>query len=267
MKEIQFIATDMDHTLLTSDGQLPPGLIATVKELKQQGITFAAASGRPLYTLLETFAELRHEMSFIADNGGLILHQDEIIFNSELPQTDYQKMVAFAKESSGIPIVCGMDAAYIEKRHQNYEPVYRTFYSQIQFVEDLSEVAVTADKFTLYFPEQNSRENFAEIFDPAFGKDYSVVVSGPEWIDIMNKGVDKGSAMAIMSEQLAIPFEQMMAFGDTYNDIGMLKQVGHSYIMANGTPEVAQYAKFTAPSNDEYGVLQVLKKVLAAKGK
>ena len=83
----------------------------------------------------------------------------------------------------------------------------------------------------------------------------------------MNKGVDKGSAMAIMSEQLAIPFEQMMAFGDTYNDIGMLKQVGHSYIMANGTPEVAQYAKFTAPSNDEYGVLQVLKKVLAAKGK
>lgn len=265
MKNIQFIATDMDHTLLTSAGELPPGLIETVKELKQQGITFAAASGRPLYTLLETFHELRHEMSFIADNGGLILHEDEIIFNSELPQSDYQKMVRFAQKSSGIPIICGMDAAYIEAKHQNYEEVYRTFYTQIEFVEDLSTVDVVADKFTLYFPERNSQDNFQEIFDPAFGAQYSVVVSGPEWIDIMNNGVDKGTAMDIMSKKLAIPFDNMMAFGDTYNDIGMLKQVGHSYIMANGTPEVAQYAKYTAPSNDEYGVLQILKEVLANK--
>lgn len=265
MKNIQFIATDMDHTLLTSTGELPPGLIETVRELKQKGITFAAASGRPLYTLLDTFQELRHDMSFIADNGGLILHEDKVIFNSELPQKDYQKMVAFAQESSGIPVICGMNAAYIESKYQNYEAVFRTFYTQIEFVEDLSQVEVTADKFTLYFPEQNSQANFAAIFEPTFGGDYSVVVSGPEWIDIMNKGVDKGSAMEIMSQKLAIPFDNMMAFGDTYNDVGMLKQVGHSYIMANGTPEVAKFAKYTAPSNDEYGVLQVLKEVLTSK--
>lgn len=265
MENIKFIATDMDNTLLTSRGELPPNFFSLVKKLKNEGIEFAAASGRPLYTLLDTFAELKDDMTFICDNGGLIMHHSEVIFTSELPHDDYRKMAAFAAETDGIPIVCGMDAAYINKADETYDATYRTFYKKINYVEDLEKLDITADKFTLFFPNKNSSRKYDEVFAPAFGEQYSVVVSGPEWIDIMNQGIDKGTALAIISEKLQISLEDMMAFGDTHNDAGMLQAVGHSYIVANGNPEIAHLAKHTAPANDEYGVMQVMEKLLRTK--
>lgn len=265
MKDIKFIATDMDNTLLTSKGELPPDFFSLVAKLKEQGVEFAAASGRPLYTLLETFAELKNEMTFICDNGGLIMHHGDVIFTSELPREDYRKMATFAAESDGIPIVCGMDAAYINQADKAYDAIYRTFYTKINYVASLESLDITADKFTLFFPNKDSLENYENVFAPAFGEQYSVVVSGPEWIDIMNEGIDKGTAMTIIGEKLHISLADMMAFGDTHNDAGMLKAVGHSYIVANGNPEIAHYAKFTAPTNDEYGVMRVMEKLLKVK--
>lgn len=265
MKNIKFIATDMDNTLLTSRGELPPNFMTTISQLLAADVAFAAASGRPLYTLLEMFGEFRDQMTFVCDNGGLIMHKGEIIFNSERPQKDYQQMVTFAKETDAIAIICGLDAAYIAQKDEQYDAIYRTFYKKIVYVDDLEDLNVTADKFTLYFPNNNSQEKYHSVFAPQFGENYSVVVSGPEWIDIMNQGVDKGTAMEILSQKLGIALADMMAFGDTHNDVGMLKTVGHSYLVANGNPEIAKYAEKTAPSNDEYGVQQILEQVLTAK--
>lgn len=265
MKNVKLIASDMDHTLLTSTGKLPPNFMATIRQLQEVGIEFAAASGRPLYTLLEMFPEVKDEMTFVCDNGGLIMHKGDIIFNSELPADDYQKMAAFTEKANAIAIICGLDSAYILKKNQEFDAVYRTFYSKIIYVDDFSQLDITADKFTIYFPKQDSQKNYQTIYAPQFGADYSVVVSGPEWIDIMNQGIDKGSAMQILAEKLGISLSDIMAFGDTHNDVAMLKAVGHSYLMANGNPEIAQYAKYTAPANDEFGVVQIINKVLAEK--
>ena len=48
MKDVKLVATDMDHTLLTEKGELPPHFAQTIAELKTVGVDFAIASGRPL---------------------------------------------------------------------------------------------------------------------------------------------------------------------------------------------------------------------------
>ena len=70
MDHIRLIASDMDATLLDERSQLPPDFAETIRALAGQGILFAAASGRPLYTLETMFPELLEEIILIGDNGG-----------------------------------------------------------------------------------------------------------------------------------------------------------------------------------------------------
>ena len=70
MDIIRLIASDLDATLLDGQSRLPPDFAETVRALAEQGIRFAAASGRPIYTLEEMFAPLRDDIIFVGDNGG-----------------------------------------------------------------------------------------------------------------------------------------------------------------------------------------------------
>lgn len=265
MKNIRLIATDMDNTLLTSEGKLPPGLDERLKKLKTAGIKFAIASGRPLYTLKALFPQQHDEMILICDNGGMVAHEGEIIFDSEIPATNYQEMVRQTLAhtgAEGVAIICGVDSAYVAAEHVPHLDYLKTFYKELTVVPDLSAVTALADKFTIYFPNNNAREAYDEWVTEAFGDDFSVTVTDLMWIDIMNKGVDKGAALRFIGKKFGITTDQMMAFGDTYNDIEMLQTVGHSYLVANASDDMQEHAKHRAPSNDEYGVLQVIDEVL-----
>lgn len=63
-------------------------------------------------------------------------------------------------------------------------------------------------------------------------------------------------------ERWKIDADQIMAFGDSENDIEMLELAGYSFAMKNGEEKVKRMAKYIAPSNDEAGVLQVLEQYL-----
>ena len=70
MDVIRLIASDLDATLLDGQSQLPPDFAETVRALAERGIRFAAASGRPIYTLEEMFAPLQDDIILVGDNGG-----------------------------------------------------------------------------------------------------------------------------------------------------------------------------------------------------
>ena len=63
-------------------------------------------------------------------------------------------------------------------------------------------------------------------------------------------------------ERWKIEADQIMAFGDSENDLEMLELAGYSFAMENGEEKVKRMAKYIAPSNDEAGVLQVLEQYL-----
>ncbi|KRM21092.1 Cof-type HAD-IIB family hydrolase [Latilactobacillus graminis] len=260
---VKLIASDMDHTLLTENGQLPPNFVPTIRQLYRRGILFAAASGRPMYTLRQMFPELANMMIYVSDNGATIAYQGQTLFKSLLPLVDYQRMIEFVNQiPGGIGVICGMDAAYVETQYQNYDAILRQFYTNIKYVPDLTQVRVEANKFTIYFPGKDSQKQYDAIFAPQFAADFSVTVAGVEWIDIMNQGINKGHAMNLLADHLHITPAAMMAFGDTYNDKEMLQTVKYSYLMGNASDEMAEYANYRADTNENYGVLKEIQKLL-----
>ncbi|MCW5954175.1 MAG: HAD family phosphatase [Propionibacteriaceae bacterium] len=264
MKSVRLVASDMDHTLLDGQGEFPPGFVEDLRQLGDAGIVFVAASGRPLYTLRTMFPESDH-IAFISDNGGTVTYRGEVLFQSLLPTVSYQEMIELTlARTTGVPMVCGIESAYVWSGHREHEDHLRRFQTVITFVDDLTAVDAPADKFTAYFADGASRHFHETVFEPAYGAGFSVTVGGPAWMDIMNPGVNKGTALRVLADRLGLERDQLMAFGDTDNDLEMLGTVYHSYAVGNADDAIHEIARFATASNEQHGVAQVIRQLLAS---
>ena len=264
---VRLVASDMDFTLLADDKSMPEGMPGRIRALEEVGVVFSAASGRPLYTLQDMCPESRDRMAFITDNGAGVVCRGEVVFKSVIGEATLAELVAFTLERApeAVPVVCGLERAVVPAWGRAYDDALRVYYHEILYVDDIGSARVEANKFTVYFPENNSANAYEERFAPAFGGRLSVTCAGVDWLDVMNRGVDKGTGIARLCEHLGIAPADVIALGDTDNDAEMLSYVGHGYLMANAEERMERFADFRAPSNNERGVAQVIDAVLAAR--
>ncbi len=260
---IKLVACDMDYTLLKNNGELPPGFDNYINRLKNKGVQFAVASGRPGYTLQELFPKYKDDFYFISDNGAAIKYQGEFIYKSLMSYEIIQELIHTVIETNtGLPIICGLDGGYFPLEGKKYETFFSRFFSKRYPVEDILAVHPEANKFTIYCKDGNAKEIMEKVYNPKFSEELNVTLGGDVWIDIMNKNINKGSAIKQLKTFCQIEKENIMAFGDHLNDYEMLEYVPNSYAMENAIPEIKAVAKYMAPSNEEHGVLQVLDKTI-----
>lgn len=264
LDRVRFVATDMDHSLLLEDSTLPEGLSERVEALARVGVEFAIASGRPLYTIRDFMGELAPKITIIADNGAVVAHRGEVVYQADLPVADYRRMARDTKRLGGVSCVCALDACYYEHGSEPYDDFFGKFYTRRHYVDDLTELDLPADKFTIYFPDLDSHEKAAP-FLAAIGDGFSASVTDRMWLDVTPLGVSKGAAMHRVSEILGVDLADMVAFGDERNDCDMLETVGFGYLMANAAPYMLPHADFIAPSNEDLGVLKVIDQIVAAR--
>lgn len=266
LADVRLVASDMDYTLLADDKSMPEGMPGRIRALEGAGVLFAAASGRPLYTLRDMFPESWDHMAFVTDNGAAVVCREDVVFKSLIEPATVQELTEFTLEGGyGLPTVCGLDACYIREQDRRYDEVFRTFYHNIVYVESLDHLAAEVNKFTVYFPEGNAVPMRDAVYAPAWGEQLSVTCGGAVWIDIMNQGVDKGTGVERLCEHLGISVADVVACGDTDNDAEMLETVGHGYLVANAEERMERFADFRIPSNNDRGVAQVIDAVLAAR--
>ena len=133
MDRIRLIASDMDATLLDEYSQLPPKFTETIRALAGQGILFAAASGRPLYTLETMFPDLLEEIILIGDNGGAARWKGKDLFVSEMPAEGWRQLARSTKQAGDVGLLCGLQAAYAEKQDEKYDKVFKNFYTRVRW--------------------------------------------------------------------------------------------------------------------------------------
>ena len=259
---IKLILADMDGTLLKGNHQLPEKTMDTIRQLMNRQIRFGIASGREYSDLRKYFPELADEMIIVSDNGTLIYDKTEEIYLDLLPADEVERMVKEFRKLPGVWIVlCGKKMSYIECQEEKREmiaAIAHNFYENVELTEDVC--ARTKDDQIMEI--SIFCENGAAMTAPQLEwlkKDYQIFVSGPNWIDILNKSAGKGNAVKRLQERYGLEPEECMAFGDYFNDMEMLKNVGESYAMANAQPEVQAVAKYIAPANEEGGVIQMLR--------
>lgn len=255
---IKLVATDMDGTLLDENSHLPEGFTEILDRLIQKDIKLVIASGRPYYTLQTNFGPISRYLSYICENGALVVDNNEIIYKSVIDKTYVQELIKTSKAIEGnATVLCSPNCAYVEKCSDELLTEIRKYYTSLEIVNDLSAVDDDIIKITICNLD-NSPYNLTNIFKPKFSDKLNIVGSGEIWIDIMNKGVNKGIALKELMDTDNIPKEETMALGDYYNDIEMLEQADYSFIMENAPEDMKKHGKYIAASNVEHGVLRAI---------
>lgn len=266
---LKLVATDMDGTLLNSNKEMPLRIFEMIDQLQELGITFAVASGRQYQSLLRLYEGIQDKMVIIAENGGIILDQGEMIFNNPIDPAGVYEIVRTVNNIPGLKMtICGLKSAYLFEANMmedfSHELAHSYFpiRTMIECLDDLPADEQVV-KFAIFDPAGNAKVNIYENLKHLEGK-YQIATSGVEWTDVMNAGINKGLAIQILQKKLGISPEETMVFGDERNDYEMMQQAYYSYAMANAIPEIKEVANFEAPSNDEQGVLKVLEAFLTA---
>lgn len=259
---IKLVASDMDGTLLNSQKEMTEFTAKTLKRLRERGVYFAAASGRQYYNLVEVFRQkgMEKNMAFIAENGTLVVEDDEIIFVDQLKDELVAQVVQAARPLKNIyPVLCGANAAYIEDDDPRLKFQVEKYFARREKTSDLLSVLQKDKIVKIAVLEANAQAESRcyPVFE-AFRDQAQVLLAGPEWVDVINYSASKGTALKLIAERHGAAFDEIMAFGDYLNDADMMTACKYSFAMKNAHPDLKKKAANICGSNDEDGVAQVL---------
>lgn len=267
MQEIKLICSDVDGTLVSEGTHtLHPDYYDVLIKLKQQGIIFAACSGRQAVSLEKLFAPLGEDIWYIAENGAYVGIYGKQLYANTLDTDAYEALIRSIEtfpEVTGI-MVSSNRTAYMKPNNQELVSWVQNGYGyQLELIDSLYEFPYSVIKVALYIPSGRAAlENVQKHLQQQWGNQFRIVSSGDIWIDIMNYGISKGAAIERLQEEVQVCSEQTMAFGDQQNDVTMLERAKYSYAVTQAVPEAVEAANFRCGGPEELGVLQELKKLL-----
>lgn len=259
---VKLISVDMDGTFLNDDKEMSPEFDKVFKALKEKNVKFCAASGRQLASLKTVFDKYKDQMLFVAENGAVMEIDGQPIVNANLTREISDKFLARLKELDDMRILyCTSDYSYIDRTDDESMENARIYLPKFEIVKDVAHIEELPVKISVH--SKNGYYNDFKLLVEEFSDEASICTSGFDWLDIVPKGTNKGTAIAKMQAMLGISPKETMAFGDQMNDFEMINQAYHSYAMDNAIDKIKQIARYTAPSNNEFGVVSTLKEVFA----
>lgn len=263
---IKLIATDMDGTLLDENKKLPAEFFTLLNRLKEKGISFVIASGRSYITLYENFRPHSDSMDFICDNGAFVVLNGGITNLDIIEPARLQELVRACNEMEDVRLLlCGVKGTYHLPFDAAFDSHIKAYYINRRVMNDLLNVKDDIFKVAICDLQGPEKHSFP-LLTKQFGEEFALQISGSVWMDAMNKGVNKGVALAKIQQNLGVSREQTMAFGDFYNDIELLRQAEYSFVMANANEDMFQHGHYRAGSNAEHGVIRAIEEYIFEKG-
>ncbi|PVZ85248.1 HAD family hydrolase [Serratia sp. S1B] len=265
---VKIIAVDMDGTFLNEDKKYNKArFLKQYQQLQQRGIHFVVASGNQLSTLKNYFPEIAPQLAFISENGAYVVDaEQEVSFAHFSPNLVDHMRVAIAEHYASALILCGKRGAYIDRAvpEQNLEKLNKYFKS-LQQIPDLTQAQDQICKVTL----DTRQYDFSTLCDDLRQFEFiangsvKMVSSGFGFIDLIVPNRHKAHGLQLLQQRWDISADQVLAIGDNYNDLEMVKQSGYGFAVANAVDELKQAANFvTEKNNQQEVVLDVIDQVL-----
>jgi len=232
---IQLIASDIDGTLLQKgEKTIPEEVFREIHRLRQKGILFCPASGRQYTSLRRLFAPVAEEVPFLCENGAIVYGVGSPGPVLSKTVMDREKALTLARAIQAHPdfevLISGADTSYLLPKGPEILPLIRDRTgNNTVCLRRLEEMPEDILKVSCYSPKGTA---WAEsVFLPWPEGGFQAAVAGDRWLDFTV--ADKGAGLAGLCRGLDIPLENVMAFGDNYNDLPMLRLVGRPYLMEN----------------------------------
>ncbi len=258
------IALDLDGTLTNHDKVVTPRTRQALLQAESKGAVIILASGRPTYGIVPVAEclELEKRGGYILSyNGGNIVNAKtgEKLFSQFLPDAMIPILYKYAKEKNhallgyaGNEIITEMpDDQYVKEESRINKMNIRKVDNLLDALEPHpTKLLMTGDPTDMIKAEEELVEILGEKMD--------IFRSAPFFLELVPKGIDKAQSLLRLLSKINLTPADLMAFGDGYNDLSMLKLAGVGVAMANAAPEVRADADYVTLSNEEDGVAEAL---------
>lgn len=263
MSNIRLVAVDEDGTFLRDHKYYDKRRFARVFDrMERADVRFVVATGNQCYQVQSLFPDHASRMGIVSASGAYVLDGDEEVFLAHASDETVARMIAACHAEPDVPFaMLGVAGTYVERTtSQEFYNDMAQYSTRIEWVDDFSEVN---DKIFM-FSSLVSVDRVAyeiEHYREVVGSFMDVMGAGGGYFDIVCPGVNKAAGLSHLLERYGIAPKECIAFGDSDNDLEMLRFVGHSYAMDEAPAHVKAAADFVAPPCAEDGVLQVLEEL------
>lgn len=284
MPTIKLIAMDLDGTLLRDDKTIDANTKKRLLEAQKQGIIIVIATGRDKGGIDFVYEPLQLEQlgnNYIAGVNGQIIYsfqKKEYFVDTVLNGEDAKKIMQVAKKYNCEAIsCCGYDhydlispSLKVLKHIRSWIKGKPADYGLNQGKRNFIEIhdpayTITQDinKIILVQTPAFFRKHLASIRKELC--DYELLAVGPAWIEIMPKGVNKGSAILKIAKENGITKDEILCFGDAENDVSMMQQITYGIAMGNAMQVVKDAAYEVCDTNMREGIAKTLDKYIFQK--
>jgi Cof subfamily protein (haloacid dehalogenase superfamily) len=258
------VATDLDGTLLHSDGTVTERTREVLDAVDRRGITVVFVTGRPIRWMEPLWDHVGDHGLAICSNGGIVY---DVPGRAVLEARTIEPQVGLRVAERIRTTLPGSVFALEKTTGFGKEPGFRPRSDPDEGRPELTVGPLeelfddTVVKLLALHPDLAPDAYWAQV-DELVGQAVTTTWSSTgALVEISARGVTKASTLELVCGERGIGPEDVVAFGDMPNDIPMLRWAGTSYAMANAHPTAVAAADHTAPGNDEDGVAAVLEKL------
>jgi len=263
----KLLAVDLDDTLLDANLNVPGRSRRAIALALQAGVRVTLATGRMYRSALPFARQLGVEDYLITYQGALVRHAatGEVLFHRPVPLDLALEVLALVKRY-GYHVNIYLDDFLYVAEHRPESARYAA-HSRIplEAVGDLAaflkERGQDPTKVLVVAREEQLDELAAEA-RPLFGGGLHITKSKPHFLEFSHPLGNKGYALAAIAAHYGVEREEIIAVGDSYNDIEMIEYAGLGVVVSNARPEIRERADFVCPSNEECGVAEVVERFI-----
>ena len=258
---IKLFVTDLDGTLLPTGTKVSEKNIKAVRDAAAAGVTVTIATGRMYRASLPVARALGVNVPIITYNGALIKSvEGEVLYDVYLDPELVREVMDFCEAKDWYIQTYSNDELYFpvhDEHAQFYEREQKLTGKAVGW-EALRNFNEHVPKLLSITADAEETQTRIRTLQKEFDGRMIVVSSNPRYAEIIPLGVSKAAAIGHLAEKMGIRREEIMAIGDSNNDLSMLKAAGKSVAMGNAIPEVKEVCDYVTETCEEDGFAEAV---------
>ncbi|MEV0455834.1 HAD family hydrolase [Catellatospora methionotrophica] len=264
-RQVRLLATDLDGTLLRSDGTVSARTKTTLRRASRAGMHHVIVTGRPAGRLVELFTELDYRGLAVCAHGAQVydvgnhafIHSE--LLDGRLARAVIDRIAAAVGSLALAADVHGWPGEFVSER--SFGDIGPPVLTPHRLVDRAGIWHDAIGKVVLRSEDRTDGE-LVEVASRCCVPGVSVTHGGPGFVELVPSGWDKAGGLSIVAELLDIEPDEVVAFGDMPTDIPMMRWAGLGAAVSNAHPDALAVADRIVASNDEDGVAQMIDQIL-----
>jgi len=251
---------DLDRTLLDDHAEISDDAAKRLKAVRHPDLACTIASGRDMQRIVPFLKRLEWlSVPVIAEQGAVVADPAD-------GRLLLEEMVSREVILGSLDVVrsCGLAVKLIlygrgEPQAFHTPGAPRRDDGMREFTDEHDVDTQGVRKITLICAPEDAG-NLQQVLERTLGSAATVVRADVNYLNVMDAGVSKGSALAWLMSYLGIVRRNVMAVGDCEADRSMFAQAGVSVAVANADEGTRSLARFVVPANTEQGAAVALER-------